>query len=887
LVKNGEVFANQKIYFLKQIKPNLLIGASREKGFFTIELSTNNDAEKIEFIETQNNLICSDFNVYCGEIIDENTFAIGTLSAGVFILNLKGEIISQINEKTGIKSQVINALYLDHQKGLWIASDKGIARYETNKAFAYYNSENGLQGDVRAVAKFNNELYVGTNLGLYKIVDGKIGKEPIIKAIVFGVKLLKFDAKQILIVTTERATYVISTQSVTKLNDEFGYCVVQSKFDKNYIYIGTTLGLTIYHYQNNQLNFVKNNADFCPEIKTIVEDNNKNIWIGTAYNGIVKLKSKSSLLNNISFEVDTFGTAAGLPSLAENRCFFVGDQVLFGTINGIYTFNSKTQKFSPFNYLGLDILKPHDQVYQMYETPNNNVWLFRSNSLTHDYIYINRNNKSAKFPLKRMSDFDAYECVFSEDSAITWFGGTDGLFKFDSRFKSNDNIAFNTIIRLVVSKNDTLFAGYFSSATNGLNSLSQGDGPIPALLYKNNNVNFEFAGLSFDNEKSNEYSYKLVGFDNDWSGWGFESNKNYTNLPEGEYIFTAKCKNIYGKISTEATFKFSILPPWYRTSWAYLGYFILSTLIIYVITQLSIRRLKDAKNKLELVVKERTAEVVAEKEEVEKQKRFVEIKNKDITDSINYAQRIQQAILPLPEDFLKVFPQSFIYFQPRDIVSGDFYWFNKPIKANQNWVYIAAADCTGHGVPGAFMSMIGNTLLNEIVNEKEVYETDEILNILHQEIRSSLKQDKAQTENNDGMDIALCRINLDTLELQYSGANRPLYIFSENDNGYAFKDVKPDKFPIGGFQAEAKRSFTKSTMLLNKNDSFYIFSDGYADQFGGPNGKKFMVKRFYQELLNMQTVPIIAHAEKIKKLHTDWKADLEQVDDILVIGVKL
>jgi serine phosphatase RsbU (regulator of sigma subunit) len=279
--------------------------------------------------------------------------------------------------------------------------------------------------------------------------------------------------------------------------------------------------------------------------------------------------------------------------------------------------------------------------------------------------------------------------------------------------------------------------------------------------------------------------------------------------------------------------------------------------------------------------------VVAEKEEVEKQKKIVEVKNKDITDSINYAQRIQQAILPLPEDISKVFPESFIYFQPRDIVSGDFYWFYKSKRKDKNWVYIAVADCTGHGVPGAFMSMIGNTLLNEILNEKQIYETDQILNHLHIEVRAALKQDTAQNTTNDGMDIALCRIDLETLELQYAGANRALYIYKNTKDGIEFVDVKPNKFPIGGYQAETTRSFTPHHIQLKQNDTIYIFSDGYADQFGGVSNKKFMVKRLQNELIAIQNLPMSEQKFLVQKLVMDWKGDAEQVDDILMIGVKV
>ncbi|MFN7295162.1 MAG: SpoIIE family protein phosphatase, partial [Bacteroidota bacterium] len=451
--------------------------------------------------------------------------------------------------------------------------------------------------------------------------------------------------------------------------------------------------------------------------------------------------------------------------------------------------------------------------------------------------------------------------------------------------KSTSDINFNTKIRGVYCMNDTLFGGYYGFDSE--NKKIEKQQSIPEVIYKNNNINFEFAALSFDNEKENLYSYYLEGFDRGWSDWTSESKKSYTNLYEGTYTFHVKSKNVYGKVGEEDTYTFTILPPWYRTTSAYLIYAIGAVMMVYVITQLSTRRLKRAKEKLEAIVISRTAEVVAEKEEVEKQKTIVEVKNKDITDSINYAQKIQQAILPLPDEFNKVFPQSFIYFQPRDIVSGDFYWFYPPHKMSQNHVYLAAADCTGHGVPGAFMSMIGNTLLNEILNEKQVYECDAILNQLHNEVRAALKQDIAHNTTNDGMDIALCRIDLDTLEMQYAGANRALYIFRPYVAGYEFIEVKPNKFSIGGFQAETSRQFNAHTIQLKQGDTFYMFSDGYADQFGGAKNKKFMVKRLQHELMGMQHLPLHEQKLLINQLLHDWKGNTEQVDDILMIGVRV
>ncbi|MES2138349.1 MAG: tetratricopeptide repeat protein [Bacteroidota bacterium] len=273
----------------------------------------------------------------------------------------------------------------------------------------------------------------------------------------------------------------------------------------------------------------------------------------------------------------------------------------------------------------------------------------------------------------------------------------------------------------------------------------------------------------------------------------------------------------------------------------------------------------------------------------------IELKNKDISDSINYSKRIQDASLAPKELKYKLFPDAFVLFGPKDIVSGDFYWYAE--KDGKR--LIAACDCTGHGVPGALMSMIGNNILNQIVNEKGITSPDEILNHLHKEVRKALKQEE-QGATRDGMDIALISFNSHT-EIEYAGAQRPLWIlkrlvneekrteptmhYSSSDS--ELSEIKPDKFSIGGHQSEIERKFTKHKISLSKGDCIYIFSDGFVDQFGGKEGKKFMSKRFKDLLLANNTKPMPEQENTLIKTFETWKGSREQVDDLLVIGIRI
>ena len=319
---------------------------------------------------------------------------------------------------------------------------------------------------------------------------------------------------------------------------------------------------------------------------------------------------------------------------------------------------------------------------------------------------------------------------------------------------------------------------------------------------------------------------------------------------------------------------------------------------IIEVEQLSAKTIEQEKEKqkiletqndvLEAQVQERTIEIT-------NQKTIIERKNKDITDSIDYAKTIQRAILPAMSVVKNSFPDSFILFKPKDIVSGDFYW----VTEKNGKKIIAACDCTGHGVPGALMSMIGNNLLNHIVNDSGITAPDEILNQLHKEIRKTLKQEE-QNEIRDGMDIAILVFENET-KIEYAAAQRPLWILNkmgdekwmlENEfktqstAGYQLTEIKGNKFSIGGIQSEKERLFTKHSFELPKGSTIYTFSDGYADQFSN-TGKKLMSSRFKELLLKIQSLSMDEQGVYLNQYIDEFRGSNEQIDDILVIGIRV
>ena len=265
-------------------------------------------------------------------------------------------------------------------------------------------------------------------------------------------------------------------------------------------------------------------------------------------------------------------------------------------------------------------------------------------------------------------------------------------------------------------------------------------------------------------------------------------------------------------------------------------------------------------------------------EQIENQRDEIAKKNKDITDSIEYASKIQNAVLPSEDITVDIMPDHFILFRPRDIVSGDFYWINQ----KDGMLYIIAADCTGHGVPGAFMSMLGVSLLNEIVNKHHVNQANEVLNALRDEVKRTLKQTGKEGEAKDGMDMALALVDMKNMKMQFAGAYNPLYLFRDGE----LHQYKADRMPIGIYIKE-KDSFTNHEIDLKPGDTFYLFSDGYQDQFGGEDGSKFKTKRLKELLTSMQDKTMEEQRKILDTTLDEWRGNYEQLDDIILIGVRL
>jgi serine phosphatase RsbU (regulator of sigma subunit) len=387
-------------------------------------------------------------------------------------------------------------------------------------------------------------------------------------------------------------------------------------------------------------------------------------------------------------------------------------------------------------------------------------------------------------------------------------------------------------------------------------------------------LQISFAVLDFSRPEFNHFKYSFgKGSGNlPWRQLGSHNSVILEHLSPGKYIFrVAGSDSDMNWNNTGASLVIIVKAPYWRSKIGVALVLVAALILIFMFFRFWIRQF------FNLSRENREREMFAR--QIMLQKEELTLKNKSITDSINYAKRIQTAMLPPYKLFKSIFSSSFILFMPKDIVSGDFYWVNKL----GNKIFISAVDCTGHGVPGAFMSIIGFELFRKITNIEGLSRPSDILNRLNDDFHEIFK-DIDNVVLRDGMDVAFCSIDKKDMILEFAGAFNPLYLIRDNK----ITEIKGDRFAIGLDEVNFREQTFKNHLIpIQKGDIIYIFSDGFADQFGGPDGKKYKYRRFRHLLLNLHQLPMEKQHEILENNVMEWRGEQDQVDDILVIGIKI
>ncbi len=764
---------------------------------------------------------------------------LGTYGGGV---TKYGRVIFELfDTESGLPDNVIYSVYIDSSDRLWAGAVGYVISMEPGKPFRYskLSWEDESPVPLCFAEDIQNNLWIGTDFGLYK-KNGKgylhFGQKEGLKSTVIY-SILSLDNDQ-LWCGTDSGLVLYDGKSFTHFGSECGLINPQVnalEWVDNRLWCATEGGISVFSdkgqlIRNLSVNDgLKNNT--CLDL---AHDEDGNIWVATL-DGLAMISPGSG------YRIMTYTTQEGLES---NTIFFVefeNDQELWiGNEKGINSLNIRTKKVSFYG---------KQQGFSPMET-----------------------NSRA---IGRMKNGDL------------WIGTYKGIVRYNVR----NNIPDKDPPRLIL--NPPLINGKQMDFSDYAAGLDENDLPLDLVLpFNKNSVTFNFTGLHFTNPSLNRFWYILEGYDDAWSEPSLDRQAEYKKLPNGSYTFKLNASNLDGVSNSEPlTFSFQVKPPFWKSVWFILIYILVGIYLVIMIIKVRERQLIKEKRVLEEKVRERTreieeqkVEIEAQRDEIQGQKNFVEKQrdqianqNKEITDSILYAQRIQQAALPGTRTLQNILRDHFILFRPRDIVSGDFYWVEKI----DNYIVVCAADCTGHGVPGAFMSMLGLTFLNEIVNKDRITDSDEILNRLRNSIIKALSHRDEDSQANDGMDLALVVINPEKNELQFSGANNPLIMVRNGE----LLEYKGDKMPIGKYVID-QNPFTRNVIALEDNDMLYLFSDGYTDQFGGPDGSKYKSKPFKRLLVSLSSHPAETQSNLLNTEIITWMGELEQIDDILVMGVR-
>lgn len=635
------------------------------------------------------------------------------------------------------------------------------------------------------------------------------------------------------------------------------YSIKEDK--KGRLWIGTRMGLYVidgskliaFHNSINDESTITSN-----EIQAIAFDNDGFVWVGT-FNGLNRINSENFEVMRF-LKPQRYHSAALASNDVLSLLFSSKGELWVGTNAGLHKYNPKTNVFKFYSEQeGL----PNNLINAIEEDQNGNIWVSSNWGIAMLNYQTDIISAYSIADGLQGNEFNLGASCKS-DNGYLFFGGVIGL-----NFFTPKTIISNPKIPKIAITNVQVIGANGSEIIHveGLSEIEVGG--------NFSMINIEFAALDFTKPERNMYMYKMEGLEGEWINVGNRRIASFSNLSEGTYVFTVKGTN-NDKVWNDEGVSIRIIrkTKFWKSRLAigiYWGLFILALVISTRIRTKVIRRT----NKL---LKEREIAMA----EVENQKEELVVKNKSITDSINYAKRIQEAIMPSINHFQNVLPGSFVLYMPKDIVSGDFYWINE----TNNKIFVAAVDCTGHGVPGAFMSIIGVELLRNITNVQGINDAAEILNRLHSGINDTFGKGVGDESVvvKDGMDVSFCVLDKENNIIQFAGAFTSLYLIRDNK----IIEVKGDRYSVGMGNENEDNQFSSHFITVEPDDMVYIFTDGYVDQFGGPEGKKFKFRRFRHLLLSIHKLPLAEQQKQLKESIDEWCGNHEQVDDILIIGIK-
>jgi ligand-binding sensor domain-containing protein/serine phosphatase RsbU (regulator of sigma subunit) len=819
-----------------------------------------NDDDSYTLIKLGEKMNLTDLNIQdIVEDVDDNLW-LSTFRRGVFKLENPGaeysfKKIIHYNKNNGLASNFTKDVFEDREGNIWIATyGEGLATL-LNEAFEFFSyTVEGINNNILSVCARKEIIWLGGENALLQIKY-----LPETRTRVFtksnglpndAVTALYYDDRNTLwIGTRESGLFKMntSTERITSYQypaNSLGKSINSITGTDATLYLATKDGIYFFNLQDNSyVHYTTIQGLPHNDIAKVFLDSENKLLFVTKSNGIYDISDKGEInglytVGNIELDFN---------SITQDSYGNIWAST-YGT--GLFRFNHDTV----INITAKDGLKSN-YCYSIISCDSTYVWIGQRLGISR--VNINSNAVYVYDADKGITGNCNLNAVCKDETGVLYFGTTQGLVKYDKE-KDRKNIVppKTNITKVLISDKEYDFTK---------------DILLPYSAYK---IRIEYTGLNYRDPEAVKYQYILEGYDLEWSEITDSRYVIYSRVEDGEYKFKLKSFNSDGfSEETAATFNLKIKLPVWKTWWFISLVILLLILTVYLIIKIRERRQKQLQDYLEKSLAERTKEVVEQKEEIE-------IKNRDITDSINYAQRIQESILPPIRKLHENFSGSFVYYQPRDIVSGDFYWFD---KISDRKFVIVCADSTGHGVPGAFMSMIGTTLIKDICMREGDKPPSSILQSLDIELRNTLNQNIEVGKPNDGMDIVVCEINLKTNYLRYASAMRPMIVYKDGEQIY----IKGSRSSVGGHYDKADKTFEDQGLQLSKGDLIYMFSDGYPDQFGGSIGKKFKMVRLKNLLNDIYQKTMEEQYNYVKSTFNLWKESYPQVDDVLFMGIRL
>ena len=634
-VKGGEIFSGAiEIKALLPVHTDEIMIASGTQGLYLM------NREGIRAFKTEADVLFQKNLVSAATILSDGNLAFGTNRKGIILLDRAGKIIQILDKRANLQNENIQALFADDNNILWAALNNGIVMAELPSPLTYFNDRSGLNGAVNHVFRYKDQLYVSTYQGLF-IYDKKtfgFNSVPEIITACWSVGTYKNN----LIAATSQGIYLVSGSRARLIKEGFAMSLVCSGINPDDVYVGEMGGLYCIQNLTGQVKIQKIPGGPEEQINDLLEDTEGNIWGATLTKGVFRYSWKKG-------SIDFFGTASGLPETEGTSITLINGSVSVSTRSGVFAFNKASGSFGKINLLNQDTSKMGQWYSMITEAGNGDLWV-TSGDETHVSLLRKKGStyQTVEAPFLPIADKVVW-AVYPEANGVTWFGGPDGLIKYDPKVIMTRLDPYPTLICRVITHNDSVV---FYGEKTGIKQ--SGDQANSVLPFEDNSMRFEFAAPFYAAEGDNLYQYFLEGFEDTWSDWTTQTHKEYTNLPKGNFVFHVRVKNIYERSGPEAAFTFRILAPWYAKWWAYLFYFLCAGGLIYLIVVYRNRQLIKEKRVLEQKIADRTAEVVQQKEEIEKQSEELAAKNdelekinivvKAINSEINFSNLLQSLL---------------------------------------------------------------------------------------------------------------------------------------------------------------------------------------------------------------------------------------------------